>query len=348
MGVIVVALVAVAWPRRRRPRPRRLPPTSDDPVADALAEARPVSRFPSDEPDLDVTDLAWIVSVAELEPIDEAGHNTVIGLDDEVSSYADVDDDGLDGALAEQPGIDAVVVDGEYALVRTVLSLPDVHAAAIRALLAINQRPRLPRLRPLPPSVLSAVVDGVAATMAEHGFVGRLRPRIWPDEPHLSDRPGPGFYRVAQDRLVQVVRLQNGYGWHNDDGTIVDADLGLTVEVVEIATADVAESIELERGCEIVAGERILFTSYGVPATIEDVEQVFVSKALPLCDSTTSRAAIVDRWVKGLPSYVPDRLRWEAADIAARWGFRKHARDLVTYGARRLTQAAEVKAKHRL
>jgi hypothetical protein len=348
IGVFVVAVVAVALPRRRRRRPLRLPPTSGDPVADALADAKPVSR--SDEPELDVNDLRWIVSVAELEPIDEAGHNTVISLDDEVSSYADVDDDGLDGALAEQPGIDAVLVDGEYALVRSVLSLPDVHAAAIRALLAINRSPRLPRQRPLPRSVMSTVADGIATTMAEHGFAGRLRMSLDADEAQIDpyDRPGPGFYRVAEDRLVQVVRLRNGDGRHNDDATIVGGHVGITVEVVEIATTDVAESIELEHGCEVVAGERILSASYWVPATIDGVERVLVSTALPLCESTTSRAAIVDRWVIGLPWHVPDRLRWEAADIAARWGFRKHARDLVTYGARRLTQAAAVKAKHRL
>jgi hypothetical protein len=145
-----------------------------------------------------------------------------------------------------------------------------------------------------------------------------------------------------------VIRLRYGYGYHNDDGAIVDARVQLTVEVVEIATTDVAQSIELDRGCEIVAGESILSMSYGVAATVDGIERAFVSKALPLCESTRSRAAIVDRWVIGLPWHVPDRPRWEAADIAARWGFRKHARDLVTYCSRRLPPAAAVAAKHRL
>lgn len=353
IGVIIWAMLALLLRRRRRqPRPFRLPPTSDDPVADALADAKPVSRFANDEVDLDVKDLRWIVSVDEMKSVDELGHNVIVGLDDEVSSYADVVADGLEEALAGQPGIDAVDVDREVVLMRSALSLPDVHAATIRALLAINQSPRLhrlPRYRPLPPSVMRTTADGVAATMAEHGFVGRLRMSLEHDKSHLNDRPGPGFYRVfAEDRLVQVVRLRNDYGYHNDDGTIVGAQLQLTVEVVEIATTDVAESIEFERGCEVVAGEGILSMSYRVAATVDGIEHVIVSKALPLCESTTSRAAIVDRWVIGLPWYVPDRTRWEAADIAARWGFRKHARDLVTYGARRLPQAAAVAAKHRL
>jgi hypothetical protein len=317
MGVIIWAVFRVLL-TRRRPQPPRLPPTSDDPVADALADARPVPRF-ADEA-LDVEDLRWIVSVDELEPIDEGWFNTVVGLDDVVSSYADVAD-GLADALADQPGIEVVDhVDRECVLVRSVLSLPDVHAAAIRALLAINREPRpTPRLRALRPAVLNAVADGVATVMAAHGFAGDAR----------------GFYRYfADERLVQVVRLRDGIGYHNDDGTVVDPRVRLTVEVVEMAPNDAVE---------------ILSTSYDwTPATVAGIGQLFVSKALPLCESTTSRAAIVDRWVSGLPWSVPDRPRWEAADIAARWGFRKHARDLLRHGRRRSPQSAAVAAKHGL
>jgi hypothetical protein len=311
--VLIWALFRVLTTRRRRQPPRR-PPTGADPVAAALADARPVPRFTGEE--LDVEDLRWIVSVGELEPVDEDGYNTVIGLDDTVSSYADVAGDGLPDALADQPGIDAVEhADREVVLVRSALSLPDVHAAAVRALLAINRDPRrTPRLRSLPPAMMSALADGMAGVLSEHGFAGR----------------GPGFYRFfAADRLVQVVGLWDGIGHHNDDGTIVNPRVRLTVEVVEITTSDVLESIAVEHGREVVAGERILSASYdGTPGTAEGIERVLVSSALPLCESTRSRAAIVERWVGGLPWYVPDRLRPEAADIAARWGFRKHARDL--------------------
>ena len=323
LGVIVWAVLNVLL-TRRRPQPPRLAPTSDDPVADALADARPVPRFAGDE--LDVDDLRWIVSADELE-VDDDGYNTVVGLSDEVGSYADVATDGLEDALADQPGIDTVEhADREVVLVRSALSLPDVHAAAIRALLAINRTPRrTPRLRSLAPAVLSAVADGVATVMSDHGFAGRLRPGP------AGDQGGPGFYRYfAGDRLVQVVELREGLGHHNDDGTVVNARVRLTVEVVEIATSDVVGSIALERGREVVAGERVLSASCDwTPATVDAVEQVLVSKVLPLCTATASRAAIVDRWVSGLPWHVPDRPRGEAAEIAARWGFRKHARDLL-------------------
>ncbi|MGC5033931.1 hypothetical protein [Micromonospora sp. DT229] len=349
VGVIIRGLFNVLL-TRRRPQPLRLPPTSDDPVADALADAQPVPRF-ADEA-LDVADLRWIVGVGEMEIGDEGGYNTVVGLDDTVSSYADVAADGLEDALADQPGIDAVEhADREVVFVRSVLSLPDVHAAAIRALLAINRNPRrVPRLRPLQPALMNAVADGVALILADHGFVGRLH--VEPDESYINPNAlhGPGFYRVTDDRLVQVMRLRSGLGYHNDEDTVLNSRVMLTVEVLEITTTDVVESIEVQHGCEVIAGERILFTSYDWrPAIVNDIEHVLVSKALPLCESTRSRAAIVNRWVGGLPWSVPDRLHWEAADIAAGWGFRKHARDLLKHGRpRRLPQSAAVAAKHGL
>jgi hypothetical protein len=351
VGVIIWALFSVLLGRRRRPpQPVRLSPTSDDPVADALADAQPVPRFADEELDLDANDLRWIVSVEELELVDEGGCNTVVGLDDMVWSYADVAAHGLADALADQPGIDAVHhMDREIVLVRSVLSLPDVHAATIRALLAINRNPRVPRYRSLRPAVMSAVADGLVTIMADHGFVGRLGMSLEHDESHIDpdDLHGPGFYRVfAEDRLVQVVGLRDGVGYHNDDGTIVNAHLRLTVHVVEIATTEPSESIKLERGCEVVAGVRILSTSYhGVPGTVDGIEHVLLGKALPLCESTTSRVAIVNRWVHGLPWHVPDRPRWEAADVAGRWGFRKHARDLLKHGRRRMPQPATARGR---
>lgn len=341
IGVIIWAVFNVVL-TRRRPQPIRLAPTGDDPVADALADARPVPRDADEE--LEVDDLRWIVSVGEFEVDGEDGYNTVVGLDETVSSYADVVADGLEDALADQPGIDAVDhPDREFLLVRSLLSLPDVHAATIRALLAINRSPRrMPRLRALRPAMMNAVADGLATTMAEHGFVDRLRMSSEHEESRIdpNKRRGPGFCRVfTQDGLVQVVELRDGIGYHNDDGTIVNSRIRLVVEVVEV--------VEGSEGNEGSAGQRILSASYDwTPATVNDIKQVFVSRALPLCESTSSRAAIVERWVSGLPWSVPDRLPWEAADIAARWGFHKHARDLLKYGGRRRPRSAAVAATH--
>ena len=159
------------------------------------------------------------------------------------------------------------------------------------------------------------------------------------DGSHLDpgDQHGPGFYRfLVEDRLVQIVGLRNGVGHHNDDGTVVDARVRITVGVVEIATADVAGPVRLEDGCEVVAGRRILSTWHELtPATVNGMDRVLASKALPWCRATASRAAIVDRWVSGLPWHVPDSTSWEAADTAARWGIPGHARDLVRHGQRR-------------
>lgn len=350
VGVIVWAVLNVLLTRRRRaPRPVRLPPSGDDPVADALADACPLPRFPLDA-GLDVNDLRWIVSVAEFEPPDQNGWNTVVGLDDAVWAYADVAADGLADALADQPGIDAADhEDREVVLVRSVLSLPDVHAATIRALLAINRTPRTPRDPRLPPAIMDTLADGVSGILADHGFTGRLRPSLDPDPSHPYDMRGALFHRVlAEDGLVQTVELRGGFGPAHvgDEPGRVD----VTVGVMEIATADAGDSTG-RRGDsrDAVPGERILSATYdSVPATVDGIEQVLAGKAFPLLESTRTRAGIVDRWVHGLPWSVPDRLFWEAADIAARWGFRGHARDLLRHGPRRSPQAAAVAAKHGL
>ena len=106
---------------------------------------------------LDAEDLRWIVSVQAQDEDEDEGYNTVVGLDDAVASYVDVVADGLEDALADQPGIDAVEhADREIMLVRSALSLPDVQAATIRALLAINRNPRpTPRRRSLAPVVMT-------------------------------------------------------------------------------------------------------------------------------------------------------------------------------------------------
>lgn len=340
VGVVIWAVLNVLLTRRRRTlRPARLAPSCDDPAAEAIADARPLPRHPQDDAGLDAEDLRWIVSVAEVEPVDEDGWNTAVSLDDTVWSYADVAADGLEDELADQPGIDgAHHVDREAVLVRSVLSLPDVHAAAIRALLAINRAPRTPRDRRLPPAAMSALADGVAAILADHRFTGR---RGGPD------RRDTLFYRVLpDDRLVQTVELRDGFGaGEHGEGTVVVA-----VGVVEIGTVDPVEAVTPGVALhDVLSGERVLLVSYdAVPATVDGVANVLTGRAFALLESTRTRAGIVDRWVGGLPWSVPDRLFWEAADVAARWGFRGHARDLLKHGPRRLPQARAVAARHGL
>lgn len=335
---MVWAILNVLLARRRRTtQPVRLPPSCDDPVADALADAGPLPRL--DDAGVDVADLRWIISVAEVEPVVEGGWNMVIGLDDEVWSYADVVGDGLEDALVDQPGIAAAQhVDREVVLVRSLLSLPDAHAAAIRALLAIHRTPRPPRDRRLPPAVMNALAEGVAAVLAGHGFTGGPPPSG--ECPSRHDTRGPLFHRVLADDLAQTVELCQGFAPCDD---LAEASLVVTVGITETATA------RREGSHVAVPGELILSVSYdAVPATVDAIAQALTGKAFPLLEATRTQADIVDRWVRGLPWSVPDRLFWEAADIAARWGFRGHARDLLKRGPRRSPQAAAVAAKHGL
>ncbi|GAA3455064.1 hypothetical protein [Dactylosporangium matsuzakiense] len=266
---LLAAVALIAWALVRLPfaghppRPARHPPSAPDPVAAALRGAE---------------DLRWIVTADELDPIDEAGHNTIITLADEVSTYADPATADLAGALAAQPGIDAVDrPDREVLLVRTRLALPDVQAAAIRALLTTGP-PAGPAPEPRPP------LPDVAALMTAGGFTGER---------------GAAFRRHLPGRdLTQVIELHDGW---------------LMAAVHEPGP----DRVVLSRSWE------------WTPA---DVHRVLEREALPFCNATTSRRAIVDRWVHGLPWHVPDRLPGEAAETAERWGFFKHARDLRRYG----------------
>src|SRR5258706_14966071 len=130
-------------------------PSSADPVGDALAAAGQVTARLPDE-SLDPAELREIIAVSELEP-EYGGFNTVGSFADECVSFA-VMEDGIELALADEPGIDELYhPDREELLIRTTLALADVHAAAIRAVLGVNQRPRdLPPIG-LPLAQLSAL-----------------------------------------------------------------------------------------------------------------------------------------------------------------------------------------------
>jgi hypothetical protein len=68
--------------RRRHPQITRRPPSSDDPVGDALAAAGEVTpRYPDDT--LHLEDLRIIIGVEDLDPSRCGGFNTVVGFSDE-------------------------------------------------------------------------------------------------------------------------------------------------------------------------------------------------------------------------------------------------------------------------
>ena len=140
-------------------------------------------------------------------------------LADEIASYTDAADDGLDVVLAEQPGIDDVFAeDREVVHLRTALALEDVHAAVVRAVVEVN---RSPRPLVIPPDQVTdeqahALADHVAPVLVAAGFVrktGDARDRSY-------------FHRVGEDGFVQAVSLTRGLG-RLSDGT----DLTRTVTV---------------------------------------------------------------------------------------------------------------------
>ena len=95
----------------------------------------------------------------------------MVWFDDEINGYCDPGD-GLDRALADQPGVEAVLAeDREVVYVRTLLALADVKAAVIRAVVEVNRTPR----KPAPTGVLSSdTLDGLASAvlpqLAKAGF----------------------------------------------------------------------------------------------------------------------------------------------------------------------------------
>ncbi len=340
------------WLRRRRLRFIRSAPTSADPVGDAIAAAGPVtSRHPGEV--LNLQDLRKLIGVDEVEPRDAAdleyGFTTQVAMSDEVHSYADIGWDGLELALADQPGIEAVEhPDREWLLVRTFLSLPDVHAAVIRALLDVNRRPR-----PIPRDWLSAVelselAVGVAATMTEHGFTGRLHMSLEDEGPASADSEPTGlggFYRVG-DGVVLIVRIGRGYGEHSAEC------VSLRLNVFDAPDGD-PHAVHWIGSLEFPGiGDHVNARDwYDVAGTVEAITTALLAEVLPWADSASSRAAIVDGWVRqqGRGSLGP---LWSLADFAARWGMRDQARVLLQYGHRKFPQHRQrliaVAEKHQL
>jgi hypothetical protein len=129
------------------------------------------------------------------------GFDTRVDLADEIHSFCDPFDDGLEVALGEQPGITAVFAeDREVVHLATSLHLADVAAAVIRAVVDVNRNPR-----PVP--VLSGdvtdeqvfeVADAVAPLIAASGFTRR-------DD-------GRYFHRDCGHGIVQVLYLFRGLG----------------------------------------------------------------------------------------------------------------------------------------
>lgn len=196
--------------RGRHPRGHRRPATSSDPVGAVLSSAAAdgplVRRLPDVQPTL--AELPGWVDVDDADDVD--GFDTVVRFADEVGCCCDAYDDGLDLALADQPGLEEVFAeDREVLYLRTSLALVDVKAAVLRAIIDVNRNPR----QPAPTAVLSDdVLDELASAMRplleRSGFATTLGQVRY-------------FYREGGDGFVQSIAVAPGTG-RSRDGTDLD------------------------------------------------------------------------------------------------------------------------------
>jgi hypothetical protein len=148
-------------------------------------------------------------SVADDTSLDE--FDTLVSFDDEIHTYCDPPEDGLEQALAEQPGIAAVFAeDREVVYLATRLHLDDVKAAVIRAVVDVN---RTPRPAPAVPGEVTdeqavTVADAVAPLITAAGFTQRADGRY--------------FHRDCGHGVVQVLFVSRGLGELTDGTSLHD------------------------------------------------------------------------------------------------------------------------------
>jgi hypothetical protein len=287
----------------KRDRGRR-PPSSADPVAAAVAEleGRLLRRY-ADTP-TSLEDLLRWVEVSESDDLD--GFDTVAVLSDEIHAYCDPYDDGLEQALADQPGIEDVLAeDRDVVYLRTSLALPDVTAAVLRAVVEINRSPRAPA----PTAVLSdELVEQLAAAvrpvLEDAGFVAR--------DASASARY---FHREADGGLVQSVMVAAGLG-ETADGTLREGRLWVHAgtHVPEMAHR-VLRSPE-----RIAPADCTVSIQHWPDPTVEALREALTGQVLPVLDATRRRSVLA-AWVSEDPTRVSvpiDRPRF--ARVFAEWG----------------------------
>jgi hypothetical protein len=289
--------------RSRRQRGRR-PPTSADPVTVAVAEAAaggPLARrLPDVAPVLE--ELPEWLDVDDSDEMD--GFDTVVWLADEIHCYCDPYEDGLDQALADQPGVESLLAeDREVLYLRTRLALTDVKAAVVRAVVEVNRSPR----EPAPSDVLSyerldGLASGVTAVLEEAGFA-------------TTQSGARYFYREGGDGFVQSIAIAAGAG-SSGDGTVYDGLVWLMSGThVPGFGRDVPSS-----------PDRVAPAHCGQPAyhwmtpSVDALQRVLVDEVLPVLDATRDRGSLA-AWVGEEPTRVPVPLhRPTYARLFAEWG----------------------------
>lgn len=295
--------------KRRRNTDTRRAPSGPDPIAAALtaAESGPplVARIEDVPPA--VRQLRGWIEVEDADDVD--GCNTVVYLDDEIHAYADPAEDGLDIALADQPGIDDVFAeDREVIYLRSRLALEDVHAAVIRAVVEVNRAPRpLPPSDHLSPEAVTPIAQAAADVLTEEGFV-------------QHDAPSSARYahRICTDGFVQIIDINPGIGTAGD-GTVFDGTVCVRygVFIPEAPRPPYATTTDPAR---LVPADCVLSDRTHVSPTAPAVADALRADAFPWLRGTAGRDALAE-WVIEDPTRIfPPMQRPFYARLLAQWG----------------------------
>lgn len=290
-------------------------------MADALRDLGDVTLIRQHEDLAPVlADLPDYIAVDDRSDVD--GFDTVVGLFDEIHTYVDPFDSGLEAVLVDQPGIEKVFhEDREVLHVRSRLALEDVRAAVVRAVVEANLRPRPPT--PDPDEITDVRVDALADVAAPLLVAaGLVRGR---GDAHQ----GRYFARAGGDGFAQSAAILPGLGETGDGrqlNRLVHVIVG--VYVPEAAHPSLPRPTRPER---IAPGECTLWLQEWVEPADETVRAYVEGTALPWLAATRDRAAFA-AWAVADPAGIsPPVARALHARLFAEWGHLEAAAALVRH-----------------
>lgn len=300
--------MARIWGRRGRRRP-----SSPDPVASALAGISIPLRPREPEPHLSWADLARWVTASEAEDVD--GFDTVVELDDEIHLYCDPDEDGLDRAVADQPGISECAAEDRHLLyLRTRLALEDVTAAVIRAVAEVHHAPRpAPPTGQVPDTAIDDLAVEVAPLLREAGFTPKENsPRY--------------FWRAGGDGFAQCVMVSAGAGYAGD-GTSYSGLVSVSggTYVPELAHWKISSPEQMVPGYSSVSVQG------WAPPAAGRIRELLSTEVIPFLAATADRRSLA-AWAAADPDRVDPPLgRPRFARVFAQWGLLHEAARVVEH-----------------
>lgn len=303
-------LPRVNWLRGAARRPRQHI-SGVGPVAGALAEAAaggPLSQR-LDDVDPVLADLPLYFSVTESTAVE--GFDTMVSFADEIHLYCDPGEDGLDEALAEQPGVARVFAeDREVVHVATRLHLDDVAAAVIRAVVDVNRAPREVRasVGEVTDKQVAEVADAVAPMITASGLIRRALRH--------------SFHRDCGHGVVQVLYLLPGRGERGDGTSLHDK-----IHIWYGVCLPEAQYYPMPKDpAEVPPGYATLLLSAYTSPTTAAVAEALQGTVLPWLEQTAGREALA-AWATEDPERIlPPIRRPQLADIFTEWGHAAAAR----------------------